>query len=103
MALRQALVGLVGIERGTPEAFATLERTDSEALLGEYAGHLRFRASVLVADDAVTVSTVAAPSNTRGRAYLVPVRLVHPFVVRAMLRHAHRRAAQQGRAEPGVS
>lgn len=103
MGLRQALVGLVGIERGTPESFATVERTGCEVLLGEDAGHLKFRASVLVSDDAVTVSTVAAPSNLRGLAYLAPVRLAHPFVVRAMLGRAHRRASEQPCGEAGLS
>ncbi|WP_019202489.1 DUF2867 domain-containing protein [Tsukamurella sp. 1534] len=97
MAVRQALVGLVGIDRGTPESFATRERTGAEVLLGEDAGHLRFRASVHVSGDALTLTTVAAPSNLRGRAYLLPVRLVHPVIVCAMLRRAHRRAAQRPR------
>lgn len=88
LALRQALVGLIGIEKGTAESFATVARTDDEVLLGEDAGHLRFRASVLVGSEVVTVSTVAAPSNLRGRAYLAVVRVLHPVVIRGMLRRA---------------
>lgn len=96
--LRNSLVGLVGIERGDPSAFDTLERTDREVLLGTDAAHLDFRASVLVQPDAdgttVTVSTVAATNSAAGRAYLAVVGVVHPFVVRAMLRRAARTAAR---------
>jgi hypothetical protein len=95
--LRNALVGMVGIERGDSSAFDTLVRTDREVLLGTDAGHLDFRASVLVQPDAdgttVTVSTVAATNSATGRAYLRVVGLVHPFVVRAMLRRAARRTS----------
>jgi hypothetical protein len=94
LSLRNALVGLVGIERDDSSAFDTLERTEREVLLGTDAGHLDFRASVLVQPDAdgttVTVSTVAATNSAAGRAYLRVVGLVHPFVVRAMLRRAAR-------------
>jgi hypothetical protein len=94
MGLRQALVGLVGIERGDESAFDTVARTDDEVLLGTDAGHLTFRAGVLVEPDpdgtTVTVATLAAVRSRAGRAYLAAVRLVHPLVVRAMLRHAGR-------------
>jgi hypothetical protein len=42
----------------------------------------------------VTVSTVAATNSAAGRAYLAVVGVVHPFVVRAMLRRAARTAAR---------
>lgn len=103
-AVRQAVALLVGIDRGEREDFfATRERSETEVLLGGDPGHLRFRASVLVADGAVTLTTVSAPSTAKGRAYLAVVRRVHPAVIRAMLRRAHRRAAQQGRIGLGVS
>ncbi|GAB3193162.1 hypothetical protein GCM10027061_25290 [Nesterenkonia suensis] len=90
LGLRQALVGLVGIERGDAESFATRARTDDEVLLGSDAGHLGFRASVLVAPGSVTLSTVARAKNCRGRVYLCAVRVLHPLIVRAMLTRAHR-------------
>ena len=103
LRLRNSLVRLIGIEPGDSSAFDTLRRTDREVLLGTDAGHLDFRASVLVQPDAdgttVTVSTVAATNSAAGRAYLGVVSVVHPFVVRAMLRRAARttvRAAQRG-------
>ncbi|GAB3994935.1 hypothetical protein GCM10029992_10820 [Glycomyces albus] len=90
MALRQALVGLVGIERDDRSAFETLERTDDEVLLGTDADHLDFRVSVHVTEHAVTVTSIARAKRRRGRLYLLPVRLLHPVVVRSMLARAHR-------------
>jgi hypothetical protein len=91
LVLRQALVGLVGIQRDDGTAFATLARTDDEVLLGTDSGHLDFRASVHVADGRVTLSTVARTNNRRGRLYLLPVGVLHPPIVRSMLARAHRR------------
>lgn len=90
LALRQALVGLVGIERDDGSAFETLERTDDEVLLGTDADHLDFRVSVHVTEHAVTVTSIARAKRRRGRLYLLPVRLLHPVVVRSMLARAHR-------------
>ena len=94
LELRNRLVPLIGVERGDASAFAVLGRTDDEALLGADAGHLDFRASVLVeprrATTAVTLSTVVTVHNGRGRLYMSVVRLVHPLVVRAMLGRAAR-------------
>lgn len=66
---------------------------EHELLLGEDASHLDFRASVLVDDDHVTLSTVVRTHNARGRLYFAAVRYVHPFMARMMLRRAHRRLA----------
>lgn len=102
LRLRNALVGLVGIERGDRSAFDMVEvaRPDDgsgggEALLGTDAGHLDFRASVLVdtTSRTVTLTTVTRIHNGRGRLYMTIVRRLHPPVVRAMLRRAMRRLA----------
>ncbi|MFI7600457.1 DUF2867 domain-containing protein [Actinoplanes sp. NPDC049681] len=102
LQLRNRLVGLLGIARGDESAFDTISRTDREVLLGVDAGHLDFRASVLVKPDddgtTVTVSTLAATRSRAGRLYLAVVRLVHPLVVRAMLRHAGRTTVAPWRA-----
>jgi hypothetical protein len=95
LALRQALVGLVGIRRDDGSAFATRSRTDDEVLLGTDAGHLDFRASVHVAGGRVVLTTVARTNNRRGRLYLIPVRALHPPVVRSMLARAHRALARE--------
>lgn len=100
LALRQALVGLVGIERDDGSAFATLERTEDEVLLGTDADHLDFRVSVHVAERAVTVTTLARAKRRRGRLYLVPVGLLHPIVVRSMLASAHRALVSEAAASP---
>jgi hypothetical protein len=100
LGLRQALVGLVGIERGDSSAFATLARTDDEVLLGTDAGHLDFRASVRREPQRVVVSTVVRLRNARGRAYFAVVRPVHPIVVRAMLARAAGRLSRSSNTGP---
>jgi Protein of unknown function (DUF2867) len=88
LALRDALVGLVGIDRSAPSAFATLARTADEVLLGTDERHLDFRASVLREPRRVVLSTVVQLHDARGRAYFAIVRRVHPMIVRAMLDRA---------------
>lgn len=94
LGLRNLLVPLIGVERGNMDSFNTVDRTDDEVLLGADADHLDFRASILIAGDTLTVSSVARAHNSRGRIYLAPVRLAHPGIVRAMLRHAVRRQSR---------
>ncbi len=100
LRLRNELVGLVGIERGDASAFDVRARSEHEALIGTDAGHLDFRASILVQPETVTVSTVVTVHNWRGRLYLLPVRLVHPTIVRALLHRAVGKLAE--RAAPEV-
>jgi hypothetical protein len=90
MGAREALVGLAGIDRSRPSAFAPLARTGDEVLLGMNERHLDFRASVLREPTRVVVSTVVQLHNARGRVYFALVRLVHPAIVRAMLDRAAR-------------
>jgi hypothetical protein len=101
LRLRDAVVTPFGIERSSSSMFDTTVRTDREVLLGVDASHLDFRAGVLVEPDAdgttVTLSTVAATRSRTGRVYLAPVRLMHPAVVKAMLRHAARAAVAPDR------
>ncbi|WP_282759869.1 DUF2867 domain-containing protein [Actinoplanes sandaracinus] len=96
LRLRNVVVAPFGIERGDSSAFDTVGRDGREVLLGTDAGHLDFRASILVEPDSdgttVTLSTHAATRSRAGRAYLGLVGLVHPAVVRAMLRRAARKA-----------
>lgn len=75
--------------------FPTIASTDHEVLLGSDMGHMSYRASVLVDDDAVTVSSSAIANNTWGRAYLVAVSIGHPFIVRVLLRRAARTMAMR--------
>ncbi|HEY5788641.1 MAG TPA: DUF2867 domain-containing protein [Microlunatus sp.] len=90
LAVRQSIVVLVGIDRGRPDTFATRRSSDDEILLGTDERHLSFRASVLSLSDRVVLSTVVQIHNRRGRAYFAVVRLIHPLIVRAVLRRAAR-------------
>ncbi|MGI5127182.1 DUF2867 domain-containing protein [Pseudonocardia sp. CA-107938] len=98
LGLRQALVGLVGIERGGPESFAIVRASGDEVLLGSDAGHLDFRVSVRCEPRRTVVSTVVQVHNLRGRAYFGLVRLVHPVVVRGMLTRAAASLARKSNA-----
>ncbi|MEU0005749.1 DUF2867 domain-containing protein [Streptomyces sp. NPDC006314] len=80
-----------GVLRGA--SFPVVGREGGEVLLGEDAGHLDFRASILVDDRQVTLSTVVRIHNWRGRLYWAVVKRVHPFMARTMLRRIHRRLA----------
>lgn len=91
--VREALVGVVGVERGGPHVFETVSWRPGEVLLGTDQEHLGFRVSVLVEPDRVVVSTVVQVHNRRGRAYTTLVRRAHPLVVRGTLAQAGRRAA----------
>ncbi|MFF7752100.1 DUF2867 domain-containing protein [Streptomyces sp. NPDC007971] len=77
--------------RGAP--FRVVGREGGEVLLGQDAGHLDVRASILVDDRRVTLSTVVRLHNWRGRLYWAAVKRVHPFMARTMLRRIHRRLA----------
>jgi hypothetical protein len=64
-----------------------------ELLLGKDARHLDFRASVLVGDDDVTLTTVVRTRTALGRLYFGLVRHLHPYAARTALRRHHRRLA----------
>ncbi|MCP9210942.1 DUF2867 domain-containing protein [Streptomyces sp. NEAU-Y11] len=74
-------------------SFPVRGRADGEVLLGEDAGHLDFRASVLVEPGHITLSTVVRTHNARGRLYFGVVRRFHPVMARLALRRTHRRLA----------
>ncbi|MEV8591878.1 DUF2867 domain-containing protein [Streptomyces sp. NPDC052012] len=80
-----------GVLRGIP----VVGRAQDELLLGEDAGHLDFRASLLLDPVAgrVTLSSVVRIHNLRGRLYWAIVRHAHPLMARLMLRRTHRRLA----------
>lgn len=101
LALRERLVGLVGIERAAGDEFDVRTGTDDEVLLGADAGHLDFRASVRREPERVVLSTVVGLRGRRGRLYWSVVRLVHPLVVRALLARAARVACRSTTGGPG--
>lgn len=97
LRLRNRLAPLIGVEPADPrEAFAVVDRSAGEVLLGSDASHLDFRASILVEDGTLTVSTVVRIHNRRGQLYMAIVRLFHPAIVRRMVRGALRRLDVSG-------
>ncbi len=88
MAARNAVVRPFGLKtpRTTERGFPLLDRDEREVLLGLDDRHLDFRASILVDGDTAVVTTRVRFNSALGRAYFAPVRLVHPFVVKAMMR-----------------
>ncbi|WP_344654410.1 DUF2867 domain-containing protein [Cryptosporangium japonicum] len=88
LALRQAAVPLLGIERAPRDTFRPSAVTDRTATVDADAEHLVFRAALVVDEQEVTLATLARAHNRRGRLYLAVVERVHPLVVRSMLRRA---------------
>jgi uncharacterized protein DUF2867 len=88
MGARNALVRAIGLK--TPGSartgFPLLHRDEREVVFGLDDRHLDFRVSVIVEGDTAVVATHVWLRNALGRAYFAPVRLVHPIVVKAMMR-----------------
>ena len=94
--LRQLLVPLIGVRPGDPgTAFAVQRVVGEEALVAASDRHLDFAAGVGVDEERrlVRLVTVVRLHGWRGRLYFAPVALVHPAVVRSMMRRAARRLA----------
>jgi hypothetical protein len=72
--------------------FTIFAMSDEELLLGIDDSHLDVRVAVTKPEGArsrrYVVSTVVHVRNAVGRAYMVPVARIHPFVVRATMRGA---------------
>jgi len=92
--LRQLLVPLIGVRPGDPgTAFAVRRVVGEEALVEASDRHLDFAAGIGVDAERrlVRLVTVVRLHGWRGRLYFAPVALVHPAVVRSMMRRAARR------------
>ena len=92
--LRQLLVPLLGVRPGDPDtAFAVRRVVGEEALVEASDRHLDFAAGIGVDTERrlVRLVTVVRLHGWRGRAYFAPVSLVHPAIVRSMMRRAARR------------
>ena len=87
MGLRQALVGLVGINRAPRGVFAVSDVRGEEALISADDKHLDFRCGVAFDAGArlLRVTTTVRLKGWRGRLYFAPVRVLHPLVVHAMM------------------
>ncbi|MDQ0845060.1 DUF2867 domain-containing protein [Streptomyces sp. V1I6] len=89
-----------------PEAWRTVlpfpvrATAPNEILLGKDAGHLDFRASLLIEDDTATLTTVVRIHNLRGRLYWALVRHFHPLTARLMLTRTRHRLARRAAPAP---
>lgn len=92
LALRQALVPLLGLKPSPKDTFAVREVRGEEALIRADEPHLDFRVGVGVDAQArlVRVTTVVKLHGRRGRVYFAPVSLAHAVITQSMLRRAVR-------------
>lgn len=93
LAVRQAAVGVIGIEKGDQRVFDIDEVTSNEALIAHDDTHLDFRAAVGVdvANRLLRVTTAVRLHGWRGRVYWAVVSLLHGPVTRSMAKRAVRR------------
>lgn len=96
-AVRQTLVGLIGVDPAGHDAFAVRSVDGEEALLAADDKHLDFRVGVGIDGDRdlVRVTTAVRLHGWRGRLYFLPVRFLHQPVTRALLRRAGRRLGRR--------
>jgi hypothetical protein len=97
LAARQLLVPLLGIRPAPDDVFAIREHDEDEVLMAADDRHLDFRCAVAVdrAARLLRVTTTVRLHGWRGRAYFLPVRVLHPLVVRAMIRAAGKSLAPE--------
>ena len=93
LGIRQAVVGLVGIEREKEDVFDVREVVGREALICKQARHLDFRVGVAVTDRVLRVTTAVSLHGWRGRLYWSVTRLFHGLVTESMIRRAVRLAS----------
>ena len=97
LAARQVLVPLLGIPRAAEDVFTIREQDEDEVMLGVDDRHLDFRCGVAVdpVGRLLRVTTTVRLHGCRGRLYFSPVRVLHPLVVRAMIRSAGQSLADE--------
>ena len=93
LAVRQAVVPLLGIPRAPSNTFAVREQVGDEVLVAADDRHLDFRCAVAVDPSArlVRVTTTVRLHRWRGRVYFAPTACCTPVVARAMIRSAGER------------
>lgn len=92
--LRQRAVRLIRVPPATRDVFAVREVCGPEALLAADDRHLDFRAGVAAEHGLLRVTTAVRLHGLSGRIYFAPVRFLHPFITRAMIRAAFRQWAR---------
>jgi hypothetical protein len=92
MGIRQTLVALIGVKPSSAKIFSVSRVLGEEALISADDKHLDFRCGVAL--DApgklLRVTTAVRLKGWRGRLYFLPVRILHPLVVHAMMVRAIR-------------
>lgn len=98
LGIRQAVVGLVGINRAQTSVFDIDRVEDGEALISEDDTHLDFRAAVKVDKEAriLALTTVVRLHGWRGKLYWSIVSLFHGPVTRSMMGRTARNFARRG-------
>jgi hypothetical protein len=91
IGLRQLLVPLLGVPR-TDATTITFREHGDEVLFAIDERHLDVRCAIAVDEQMrlLRITTTVRFHGARGRLYLLPVRVLHPVVVRAMIRSASR-------------
>ena len=95
MGIRQTLVALIGVKPSPTDTFAVSRVVGEEALISADDKHLDFRCGVALdaAGMLLRVTTAVRLKGWRGRLYFLPVRVLHPLVVHAMMTRAIRMLA----------
>lgn len=95
MAVRQAMVLLIGVRPASRDVFAVTAINGPEALIVERDQHLDFWLGVAVDQDRglLQATTCVTLHGWRGRLYFLPVRVLHPVVFRSMIAAAIRRSS----------
>lgn len=90
LLLRQAVVGLIGVDRSDRSVFAVDKVEGEEALIAADDRHLDFRAAVRVdvENRLLSVTTTVKLHGWRGRTYWIPVSVLHGPVTRSMAKRA---------------
>ena len=101
---RQALSPLVGIPKGTLQAFAPAMVEGDEVLVDTPDRHLHFWLGLAVRQDPprLVATTVVKLKGWRGRLYWLPVGVLHRPVLAAMMRRAVRRERAERRRVRGA-
>jgi hypothetical protein len=92
MGIRQTLVTLIGLKPAPKDIFAVARVVGEEALISADDKHLDFRCGVALDASGMLlrVTTAVRLKGWRGRLYFLPVRILHPLVVHAMMARAIR-------------
>lgn len=96
--IRQAMVGLVGINKGEPSVFDVDRVENGEALISANDTHLNFRAAIRVDTESrlLQLTTVVKLRGWKGKLYWSVVSLFHGPVTRSMMTRAAQNFARFG-------